>query len=125
MSEALADLGTQIAHVRPDASSDLSWQLVLAEACNNIVEHAYQEAPGHVIRLTLWLEPQGLVATLRDTGRALPDLAIPQKPQPEVAVPLDDLPEGGFGWHLIRTLATTLAYRRNEQGNLLFVVVPV
>jgi serine/threonine-protein kinase RsbW len=35
------------------------------------------------------------------------------------AVILDDQPEGGFGWFLIRSLARELEYRRTDGENVL------
>ena len=45
-----------------------------------------------------------------------------QSSQPAVSAQLrrlrdDDLPEGGFGWHLIRSLARDLAYVRRQDLN--------
>lgn len=92
-------------------------EIVLAEALNNIVEHAYARHQGD-IEITLKLSPSGLVCRIVDTGVPMPEGALPAgtlKPFAED----DDLPEGGFGWFLIRTLSRDLEYRREGMNNLL------
>jgi serine/threonine-protein kinase RsbW len=95
-------------------------QIVLAEALNNIVEHAYAQTPGD-IEVTLEISARGLKCSIVDHGSPMPDGALPDG---RVAVPLpgmtmDDLPEGGFGWNLIRTLSQDLSYSRVGGENLL------
>jgi serine/threonine-protein kinase RsbW len=86
-------------------------ELVLAEAMNNIVEHAYADTGSGEITLTLWQSEGEVACRITDRGVSMPDEALPQ------GVLADhhntaDLPEGGFGWHLIRTLARDLRYAR-------------
>lgn len=92
-------------------------EIVLAEALNNIVEHAYAHHGGQ-IEVALSLTPPDLLCQISDRGLPLPDLCLPSG----VLTPLEqlsDLPEGGFGWYLIRTLARDLDYRRDAGRNLL------
>jgi len=94
-------------------------EIVLAEALNNIVEHAYpQESPGD-IALTLSLDSTPLRCELRDRGGPLPGLAPPETALPDLTGPRETLPEGGFGWTLIRALTTRLSYDRREGENVL------
>ena len=96
-------------------------QLVLAEALNNIVEHAYAQTSGE-IEVTLEVSAQGLTCRIVDQGQPMPNGELPAGHLPSAqggAVALDDLPEGGFGWHLIRTLSQDLSYRRIGTENLL------
>lgn len=85
-------------------------QLVLAEALNNIVEHAYANTPGE-IEVTIEFSSKGLTCSITDCGLPMPDEHLPEGHLP---YPLnsEDLPEGGFGWHLIRTLSEDLDYSR-------------
>jgi serine/threonine-protein kinase RsbW len=89
-------------------------EIVLAEALNNIVEHAYADGGGE-IELTIRLNRQGLNCRIVDHGAPMPDGALPIG---RLAAP-EDLPEGGFGWHLIRTLAEDLRYARVAGQNQL------
>ncbi|MFN7223827.1 MAG: ATP-binding protein [Paracoccaceae bacterium] len=92
-------------------------QIVLAEALNNIVEHAYAKSPGE-IEVTIDLSPLGLICRIMDAGLPMPGGALPDGTLAPISA-IDDLPEGGFGWHLIRTLSEDLHYRREGELNLL------
>lgn len=94
-------------------------EIALAEALNNIVEHAYPaDLPGG-IALDLALTAAGLRCELRDQGAALPGLVPPDTGLPPIDGPRESLPEGGFGWSLIRTLSSRLGYERRESENRL------
>jgi len=91
-------------------------ELVLAEVLNNIVEHAYARHSGE-IEVTLSRDAGGILCEVADTGLPMPQGAPPAGQLPPLEG--DDLPEGGFGWHLIRSLARDLEYRREGGRNLL------
>ena len=92
-------------------------EIVLAEALNNIVEHAYARDSGR-IELTLQLHQSELVCRIEDQGAAMPGDRLPDG-NLRAITGTDDLPEGGFGWHLIRTLSRDLHYRRIDGRNQL------
>lgn len=96
-------------------------EIVLAEALNNIVEHAYRDGAGAFSLRGRWYRGT-LCLELRDEGRPLPDHRLPE------GRPLDpagdgDPPEGGFGWFLIRSLTIGLRYRRTAAGNSLVILL--
>ena len=94
-------------------------QLVLAEVLNNVAEHAYGEAGGKV-EIRLWLDRDALHCRVVDEGREMPGGQLPEGRLPDgPRVALDDLPEGGFGWHLIRSLCAELCYARVDGENRL------
>lgn len=90
-------------------------EIVLAEVLNNIVEHAYARYHGD-IEVTVQREGSNLAVHLRDRGLPLPGHAIPAGLLPDLTG-CDDLPEGGFGWHLIRLFAADLEYARVDGVN--------
>ncbi|MBD3665689.1 ATP-binding protein [Sulfitobacter sp. TSTF-M16] len=93
-------------------------ELVLAEALNNIVEHAYPpDAQGGPIHVTCRHRQKGLFFTIRDRGKAMPDGQIPLGMVQDVNVDVMDMPEGGFGWFMIRDLAKDVAYQRQGCEN--------
>lgn len=97
-------------------------ELVMAEALNNIVEHAYPEgdAPGP-IDLTCNHADGRLHLLIVDRGRAMPDEQLPEGASVNLDVDLMDMPEGGFGWFLIRDLAKDISYeRRNGENRMSF-----
>ncbi len=110
-----------LANLQPLALSDDevgTIELVLAEALNNIVEHAFgaDDKPGE-IRIRCSRRKDGLHFAIIDDGLAMPDNKTPQASAPDVNVKMTALPEGGFGWFLIHTLATDIRYARVGQTN--------
>lgn len=101
-------------------------ELVLAEVLNNIAEHAYETGTGSGdISVTLRVTEAGLSCHFCDSGLPmpggrLPDGKLPDSPLARTA----DLPEGGFGWHLIRSLTQDLSYTRADGQNHLGFLIP-
>lgn len=93
-------------------------EIVLAEVLNNIAEHAYAEGPGD-ITVSLAATKSGLDCRILDKGREMPGGAPPVGTLPE-----EELPEGGFGWFLIRSLTQGLSYQRKPGQNRLSFVIP-
>ncbi|MFN3575833.1 MAG: ATP-binding protein [Tabrizicola sp.] len=98
-------------------------ELVLAESLNNVAEHAYDEAGG-TVEVTLRQDAGGVFCQIVDSGRSMPNGRLPEGKLPTGSAHLQDLPEGGFGWHLIRSLCADLTYVRSEGRNLLSFVIP-
>ena len=96
-------------------------ETVLAEVLNNIAEHAYRDLGGPV-SLLMQRDAAGLRFRVLDRGQPMPRGALPEGNPP---TDVDPLPEGGFGWFLIRRLTTELEYRREPDGNLLLFCIPV
>ena len=97
-------------------------EIVLAEVLNNIVEHAYADQAGD-ITLRLVRHDGEVHCTVSDTGAPMPGLCLPEgrfQPLKDLA----DLPEGGFGWFLIRSLTEGLAYQRSKGRNRLSFQLP-
>ena len=70
----------------------------------------------------------GSLATLSSTGeRRLRATQVEELPDGRLAAAaeIQDLPEGGFGWYLIRTLTTDLTYLREGICNTLSFCVDV
>jgi serine/threonine-protein kinase RsbW len=92
-------------------------EIVLAEVLNNIVEHAYSENPGE-IEVALKLSLDALAVTVVDDGLPMPGGDAPAGKLKPIGS-FGDLPEGGFGWHLIRSLSRELVYQRKDGRNRL------
>lgn len=88
-------------------------ELVLAEVLNNIVEHAYDGANG---RIGVWAQRAGHRVTCRVTDHGRP---MPNGQAPKGDLPTHQLAEGGWGWHLIRSLSQDLCYCRTAGQNIL------
>ena len=96
-------------------------QIVVGEVLNNVVEHAYgADAQGEIILECLGensAKGPVLDFCVRDAGREMPGLRLPKGNPPDLECGFDELPEGGFGWFLVRSLVTGLQYRRESGGN--------
>lgn len=92
-------------------------EIVLAEVLNNIVEHAYAAQESGLIELSISHRTDTLCVELADNGAPMPGGTPPDTQQVVFGHSLEKLPEGGFGWFLIRSMADRLTYRREEGCN--------
>lgn len=97
-------------------------EIALAEVINNIVEHAYRGQVGGMIRLSARLGHAFLRFEICDDGSPLPGGTLPPGRPADLSVPRGNLPEGGFGWLLIHSVAREVRYSRNGEVNQLVVV---
>lgn len=97
-------------------------ELALAEAVNNVTEHAYLGQGEGTITVTGRLENSRLVLRISDHGLPMPDGKLPQPRAVDLDVATEDLPEGGFGWGLIHALTSSVRYDRRAQRNTLSMV---
>ena len=93
--------------------------IVLGEVLNNIVEHALADLPAACIRLDIFRAEAGLLVETVDMGRPLPPNLLSCPSLPDAGGPIDDLPEGGFGWFMIHALAKDMMYEREDGANRL------
>lgn len=94
-------------------------EIVLAEVTNNIVEHAYEDRGTGDVALHCEVG-QGVVHfVLEDAGKPYPRGQLPEKRLHDLDQDLASLPEGGFGWGLIRDLTLSLSYDRSGGQNIL------
>jgi serine/threonine-protein kinase RsbW len=98
-------------------------EIVLAEVLNNVVEHAYARYPGQ-IEVAITPGNDFLFVRIVDEGLPMPggdppDGGLADLPNGQ------ELPEGGFGWYLIRSLSQDLTYLRDGHQNVLSFCVGV
>lgn len=98
-------------------------EIILAEALNNVVEHAYahQDKKGDVT-LSIRKRGKALMFEVRDRGRPMPNGRPPNGTHPMTEG--ESAPEGGYGWFLIRELVLDLIYDRKDGENILFMSFP-
>ncbi len=121
---ALIDTDAALARIGVSADDRSTVELVLAEILNNVVEHAYAAWAGP-IELRIELRDHILLCETRDRGTPLQEDALPAGDALPVAEPIEDHPEGGFGWYLIRTLTRDLSFNRAQDQNCLCFAVPL
>ena len=118
--EALDGLIYGLAPLSLDVEEIGTVELVMAEALNNIVEHAYPEPDNDgPIAVGCQHQQDGLHMTVLDRGLAMPDGRAPIGMAQDVDVDVMDMPEGGFGWFLIQNLAKDVRYGRVKDQNRL------
>ena len=98
--------------------------LAVSEALNNVTEHAYAGRRAGQVHMMSDLSTDRVLVTLTDSGRAMPGNGLPAGHLPDSSGTRDDLPEGGFGWHLIHTLCLDVTYTRQAGTNTLCMVFP-
>lgn len=117
---ALAELLKGLAPLNLTVDDAGTVELVMAEALNNVVEHAYPagDSPGP-IKVSCEHAADGLHLLVVDRGRTMPDGQIPTGATVDLNVDFLDMPEGGFGWFLIKDLADDIRYERVDWENRL------
>jgi serine/threonine-protein kinase RsbW len=99
------------ADIRPAAVARLL--TVLDEIVANIVTHGGL-APPLAIEVEMSRGTQGVVVVVEDAGQPFDPLVEAADPGLDAA--LEERRIGGLGLHILRTLATDLAYRRTPEG---------
>ncbi|APG48588.1 ATP-binding protein [Phaeobacter porticola] len=118
--EARSGVQDVIAQLRTMGISDSrvdEVQIALTEAVNNVVEHAYAGMDIGDVRIRCNLHPDQLWISIGDGGAPFKDGKLPVATAHDLTVETDKLPEGGFGWLLIRELASDVQYKRDATGN--------
>lgn len=120
--EALRRLLVGLAPLNLDPEELSSFELVLAEILNNIVEHAYPEgADAGTIDIVCSQATNGLHIVIRDRGRPMKGDRLPEIAPRDLDVAHQELPEGGFGWLMIGALTRDMTYRRvGDENHLSF-----
>lgn len=90
-------------------------EVVLQEACTNVVRHAHGLDRTKPFRVDVRRRPDALVIEVRDHGAPF-DLDAVAPPDPE------SLREGGYGVHIMRSWMDEVSVRREAGGNVLRLV---
>ena len=116
---ALAQLQARLAPLDLNVEENGTFQIVLAEALNNVVEHAYGDGDPGVFEVEVTQVEAGLSFQITDSGAPMPDGEVPLGRLADYSSETSELPEGGFGWFLIRDLTHELSYVRDDDRNVL------
>ena len=93
-------------------------QIVLAEALNNVIEHGFEHENTGELKIKMEVSEPRVVVHVSDNGLAF---TPPGNSQTPLAMDdnLDALPEGGFGWFLIKEVTTSFEFHRHADRNQL------
>lgn len=103
--------------VDPGICGDVA--ITMGEVLNNVVEHACVDMDAAEVTLQGGTDKSELYICVCDPGRAFEGDILPEGREVNLAVPVESLPEGGFGWFLIRSLTSGIEYRREHGHNCL------
>lgn len=124
--EASERLMTGLAPLKLAMEAAGNVELILAEALNNIVEHGYPDPQnGGPISVFCEHKDDCLQIKLIDKGIPMPNGQTPIGLAVDTNVDFMDLPEGGFGWFIIKDLAKEVMYRRVDDTNLLDLQIAI
>lgn len=94
-------------------------ELCVVEAVSNCVRHAYRGEPGHVVRVHIRGDDEGIEIRVLDEGLPVPEEhRVPRAPEVD-ASDLDSIPEGGRGTFLMHALMDAVTYGLDGTSNLL------
>jgi len=108
-----------------DADTQSTVAIAVTEGLNNIVEHALAGRMDESIDVALSVDAAQVFVLLQDAGCAMPGWQIPATCQTVLPVARADLPEGGFGWMMIRSLTDRVDYSRTNGMNRLKMWFPI
>jgi anti-anti-sigma factor len=116
----IADFVVQVAEkAHLDEKEIFAVQMAVDEACTNIIEHAYADAPGD-IHLTCQVKPGECAVTILDHGRPFDPHSVPP---PDLSTDLNERNVGGLGLHFMRTLMDEVHFSFNrEEGNQVVMI---
>lgn len=124
VSSTLKTLQTHLNELNISEECRENLMIVLGEVLNNIVEHAYANQGHGVIKLRAVNKRHGVYVCAADQGRPMQGGATPSGLLPEVSDDMDAIPEGGFGWFIIHSLAQDMTYERVAGENRLEFSIP-
>lgn len=123
--DALAALRARLEQAAVDPDAAFTAELLVAEALNNVVEHALAGLDRAVFGLAVSYRCHSLRVEIRDRGKPMPDGHLPAGRLPDITEDTSALPEGGFGWYMIRAVVEDLAYARVAGENRLSFRIPL
>ena len=94
----------------------LELNLILEEIAANVISYAYVDDRRHEILIQAALAQGTLVIEVEDDGRPFNPLVIPP---PDFCLPLEKMPVGGRGLHLVKALTDSIVYERTGGKNRL------
>jgi serine/threonine-protein kinase RsbW len=104
----------------PDGADVLDFELVLAEILNNIVEHAYAGNCEGMIQVSVFRSDNRFWCQVVDDGVKFLTGLLSDCAMPDPAT----LPEGGWGWNLVHSITSSVAYTRDGNTNRVTFSMP-
>ena len=93
--------------------------LMLDEVVSNVIKYGYDDALEHQIHVEVAVEGDLVTLQIEDDGK--PFNPFEAAPHPNLDLPINDRPIGGLGVFIVKTLAESLGYRRENGRNIVTV----
>lgn len=122
MTETIEQLEAWLLDLQVEQDTVGNACLVVAEALNNVVEHAYKFAPRGKIKTHFEWTGSCLTVDVLDWGVPF-DGPPPVLPNNSPENDFDNLPEGGFGWFLIHSIAKSVCFSNTNGCNHLKIEI--
>ena len=90
----------------PPAAEYLA-NLAIEELVTNCVKYGYDDSAEHIIEIEFKISAGELIITVTDDGHPFNPLELPDR---DTNLPLEDLPIGGLGIHLLRKMCDQMDY---------------
>ena len=95
--------------------------VICDEIFSNIVKYAYPQEEGNIIfTVTSVPEKDQLVMSFSDTGIPFNPLTADEV---DLSLPPDKRPVGKMGLHIVRKLAKSVSYKREDEKNVLTIIL--
>jgi serine/threonine-protein kinase RsbW len=88
--------------------------LALDELVTNVIMHGYADTGRHEILVRLELGTEALKVEVEDDGLPFNPMDVPP---PDLGLGIEDRPIGGLGIHFVRSVMTSVEYRRESGHN--------
>jgi len=96
----------------------LDTQLAVEEAITNVIVHGYEGREGEIV-ITCRATKGTVEIQIEDTAPPFDPLSLPE---PDLTASVDDRKIGGLGIFLIRQVMDNIAYRHEDNKNILILV---
>jgi len=98
-------------------------QLCVAEGINNVIKHSYANEAGHEVIVTVSLRKDLMMIEISNCGSAMDPRLLKIVTAPSTDnLPIEQLPEGGWGLYIIKSKMDEVTYQDDGQTHILRMV---
>lgn len=91
------------------------------EMLTNVVKYGYDDSAAHVIAVEIIVSRHDVKLILEDDGHPFDPT---RQASPDMDRSIEDIPIGGLGIHLVRSLTESMEYNRENGRNRVIIRVP-
>lgn len=99
-----------------DQALAMTLNLALEEAVTNVIMYAYPKGSQGLVDLEAIVRKDSLVFILSDSGKPFDPTAAPKA---DISLDVEERPIGGLGIYMVMNIMDSVAYRRENDRNIL------